>query len=387
MNNILYIQPYASQVGGVDTVLLELIDGLDRSKYKSYVVLPSYSPYVDKYVQLGAEVRYSRIAVFGKPTDWMYYFRNLKNLFISMRELKKIVKDENIQLIHSHKMELMGGNILGKLMGLPTVQTIHELPRKPLIAYQFIAFLNHLFNDHIIVLCERSQSMFRWGGKLSTKVRKIYNGIRMVELTDNQNPVQIKDELGLPDNCKLVVTVARLTPMKGIDYLLDAAKEMKDQHPDIKFVVVGDVTFDREQGYKEELLSRAHSLQLDDIVIFVGLRRDVPRILAQADAFLLPSYYDIFPTVILEAMNAGLPIIATDVGGIPEMVNENYGILIPPKDASAIKKAVLDLFKQDYKAMGLKARETVKTLFTHEEYVRRTTAVYEELLEHVRNEG
>ena len=111
---ILYIQPYASQVGGVDTVLLELIAGLDKSRFRPFVVLPGPSPYVEKYKDIGAEVRFAPVAVFGKPRGWSYYFVNLAKLFASMRALRAIVRKEKIALIHSHKMEAMGGNLLGK---------------------------------------------------------------------------------------------------------------------------------------------------------------------------------------------------------------------------------------------------------------------------------
>src|SRR5690349_16885266 len=159
MKNILFIQPYASQVGGVDTVLLQLIQGLDVSQYKSYVLLSAPSPYVEKYKALGAEIIYGPIAVFGKPTSLGYYLHNFAVLFKSIPFLLRVVKEFQIDLIHSHKMEVMGANFVGKWVGIPTVQTIHELPRRPLFAYKIIAWLNHIMNDRVIVLCERSKTM------------------------------------------------------------------------------------------------------------------------------------------------------------------------------------------------------------------------------------
>jgi Glycosyltransferase len=380
---ILYIQPYASQVGGVDTVLLELIAGLDKSRFRPYVVLPGPSPYVEKYRSIGAEVRFAPVAVFGKPRGWAYYFVNLARLVVSMRALRAIVKKEKIALIHSHKMELMGGNLLGKWMGIPTVQTVHELPRRPLLAYKLVAWLNHLFNDLVIVLCDKSASMFEWRSRKSGKIRKIYNGIRLRppgSAGADESPARIRETLGIAPEEKLVVTVARLAPMKGIEYLIDAARLLRDERCDVKFAIVGDVAFEEDRPYKERLLNRAAALGLSDTVFFLGLRRDVDRILAEADAFALPSVYDIFPTVILEAMNAGLPVVATDVGGVPEMVRGDYGILVPPEDPVKLKEALDELLGLDCKAMGALAQMTLRSEFTREIYVDKTVRLYEELL-------
>ncbi|MGG1555800.1 glycosyltransferase family 4 protein [Paenibacillus ferrarius] len=380
---ILYIQPYASQVGGVDTVLLQLVQGLDSSIHQAYVLLPSWSPYVEKYREAGAEVLFGTIAVFGKPTDRGYYFRNMKKLISSMREMKKLVKQYGIDLIHSHKMEVIGGNIVGKLLGIPTVQTVHELPRRPLAAYQFVGLLNHLFNDKVIVLCERSKIMFKWGPWRSGKLTKIYNGIRLPD----RSPVpaaadvrNLREELALPSDSKIMITVARLNPMKGIEYVIEAARQLKQERKDVAFVIVGDVAFDAEKGYKDELLALARQAGVDHMVHFLGLRRDVPALLAQSDVFVLPSVYDIFPTVILEAMSAGLPVVATDVGGVPEMVTAEVGLLVPAQQASALKAGIAAMLQCDGKAIGERGRARVAAYFSQTTYVSHTVALYESLM-------
>lgn len=96
MKNILYIQPYASHVGGVDSVLLQLVKGLNQNEYNPYVVLPAPSPYVEKYEAAGAVVSFCTLAVFGKPTDKLYYVRNMINLFKSVFALRAIVKNSTL---------------------------------------------------------------------------------------------------------------------------------------------------------------------------------------------------------------------------------------------------------------------------------------------------
>ncbi|OLO27351.1 alpha-galactose transferase [Priestia megaterium] len=376
---ILYIQPYASHVGGVDTVLLQLIEGLDKEIFEPIVVLPSYSPYVEKYNELGAKVIYEKIAVFGKPTNWTYYFKNIYKLCVSLKSLRKVVKSYKIDLIHSHKMENIGGNIVGKILRIPTVQTVHELPRKPLIAYKAVGYINHLFNDYVIVLCDRSKAVLEWGKHKSHKVRKIYNGIKVNEQVTTDK--DLRKELNLHPQDKIAVTVARLSPMKGIEYLIEAAHEVKKYDSSIKFVIVGDVAFDHEKEYKESLIRKSEELNLGKNILFLGLRRDVPNLLKQSDVFILPSVYDIFPTVILEAMSCSLPVIGTDVGGVPEMIKDNTGILVPPTDSKALAKAIIRLFnEEDYKEIGREGRKLLEEKFTQEKYVSQTVNLYTQLL-------
>ncbi|QGQ94365.1 glycosyltransferase family 1 protein [Paenibacillus psychroresistens] len=379
MKNILFIQPYASQIGGVDTVLLQLIQGLDVGQYKSYVLLSAPSPYVEKYKALGAEIIYGPIAVFGKPTSVGYYLHNFVKLFRSIPFLLRVVKEFQIDLIHSHKMEVMGANFVGKWVGIPTVQTIHELPRRPLFAYKIIAWMNHLMNDRVIVLCERSKIMFRWFNQESSKLIKIYNGIAVKASTSPSHSMALKQQLNLEPSSKLLITIARLSPMKGLEYLFEAAALIRTIHPDIKFVIVGDVAFAHEKVYKDQLHARIESLGLQNTVFMLGLRRDVTELIEQSDILVLPSVYDIFPTVILEAMSGGLPIIATDVGGIPEMVRPEIGIIVPPQNTEALKNAILTMCELDYKLMGQQAKKLFYEEFTQEQYVNQTIAVYESL--------
>jgi glycosyltransferase involved in cell wall biosynthesis len=379
MKNILFISPYASQVEGVDKVLLQLIQGLNSKQYKSYVLLTASNPYVEKYKAIGAEVIFGPIAVFGKPTSMGSYVRNIIVLLKSIPFLLKLVKELQIDLIHSHKMEVMGANFVGKWVGIPTVQTIHELPRKPLFVYKCIAWLNHLLNDRIIVFCERSKIMFRWFDQESNKLTKIYNGIAIKPRERSDTASGLKELLNLDPSSKILITIARLAPMKGLEYLIEAAGLIRVSHPEIKFVIVGDVAFEYERPYKDKLLQSIEDHGLQDTVFMIGLRRDVPELLRQSDMFVLPSVYDIFPTVILEAMIEGLPVIATDVGGVPEMVRPHTGIMVPPQNAEALKNAIHTLFGLDYKVMGLQAKQLFFEEFTLEQYVNQTVVVYESL--------
>ncbi|MEX2461085.1 MAG: glycosyltransferase [Paenibacillaceae bacterium] len=379
MKKILFIQPYAIQVGGVDSVLLQLVQGLDARQYKCYVLLSTPSPDVEQYKAMGAEVIYGPIAVFGKPTSIGYYLRNLGVLLRSIPFLIKVVKGLQIDLIHSHKMEVIGANFVGKWVGIPTVQTIYELPHKPLFAYKMIAWLDHMLNDRIIVLCERSKIMFRWFNHESAKLIKIYNGISVKARISIETSTELRQQLGLDSASKLLITIARFSPMNDLAHLFEAAALIRPAHPELKFVIVGDVGFENDMAHKNQLLRQIGDLGLQETIYMIGVRREVSELIEQSDILVLPSVYDIFPTIILEAMSGGLPVIATDIGGVPEMVRPSTGILVPPKNAEALKNAIQTMVELDYKAMGQEAKQVFHEEFTQEHYVNQTVAVYESL--------
>ncbi|MCZ8519354.1 glycosyltransferase family 4 protein [Paenibacillus sp. KR2-11] len=363
----------------MDTVLLQLIEGLDRTKYQPFVLLAGHSPYVEKYESLGVKVFIGKLAVFGKPTSYRYYWDNALKLVSTVKTVLHIIKTHRIDLVHSHKMELMGGNIAAKLKGIPAVQTVHELPRGMLPAYQMVGLLNHILNDTVVVLCERSKVMFRWFGKESGKLRKIYNGIQFSETDSGSGFNPIREQLSLSSEVPLMMTVARLAPEKGIETLIRAAAAFKREGHQGHFVIVGDATFEHEKVYKEQLFALTGELNVTDRVHFVGLRRDVPDLLKQADVFVLSSVYDTFPTAILEAMRAGLPVVSTDVGGVPEMVRPDNGLMTPVFDHEALAKAVASLLSMNYRTMGQNGQKLMESEFSRQAYVNETVRLYEEL--------
>jgi glycosyltransferase involved in cell wall biosynthesis len=131
----------------------------------------------------------------------------------------------------------------------------------------------------------------------------------------------------------------RLVPDKGIQYLLEATRLIEPEIPELKLMLVGDAT-------SSWLQSAIAARNLTDRVALVGFRKDVPRYLAAMDLAVHPSLSDSFPQALIEAMAVETPVIATDVGGIPEIVSNNAtGILIPPRDAPALARAILDLYQ------------------------------------------
>lgn len=188
----------------------------------------------------------------------------------------------------------------------------------------------------------------------------IYNGIKqtspVIKSDDYKNKLrcQIRQELGLPANSKLLLTVARLHPQKGHDYLIPIIPQIINKFPQVHFVWVGNG--DRQQ----ELTELLQKYRVVERVTFLGYRADIPNLLTAADLFVFPSYQEGMPFAVLEAMVYGLPIVASDTGGIPEMITDGkHGLLFKTGDRQDLFKK-LDWALSNYTLMAKMANAAQK---------------------------
>ena len=169
----------------------------------------------------------------------------------------------------------------------------------------------------------------------ASKVRTIRNGCNssVFHLADRS---AARAELAVDDKAELVLFVGRLDAAKGIEELLEAFASLAGHRPNLRLAYVGD------GPGGEHLRSRAKQLALEDRIIYDGAcsSQKVAQWLAAANVLALPSYNEGYPNVVIEALSCGRPVIATNVGGIPELVNEESGILIPPRDSRALADAI-----------------------------------------------
>jgi len=174
-----------------------------------------------------------------------------------------------------------------------------------------------------------------------------------------------------------VGTVARLQPVKGVEYLIEAAKHVLESIPNTRFLIVG------EGPQKAELIHKVHQLNLSSDVIFAGMRGDIPAILSALDLFVLPSLSEALGIAVIEALAAKVPVIATNVGGVTEIVEDGKtGLLVPPKDPLSLAKAILHTYSNGDEAISMaKAGERrVREVFDIAHLARKQAELYEKLL-------
>jgi len=185
-----------------------------------------------------------------------------------------------------------------------------------------------------------------------------------------------KRELGIPENSLIAGTVGRLVPVKGPEFLIDAAKYIISKNPDTLFIFTGD-------GHlKQNLEKKAFEMGIKENIIFLGWRDDVAKIISIYDIFVLPSLNEGMGRVLVEAMAIGKPIVASNIGGIPDLVTHGKnGFLVPPKNPEQLAKYIQILLEDKEKRgkIGLAGREMALN-FSAENMVKMIASLYEELL-------
>jgi glycosyltransferase involved in cell wall biosynthesis len=206
----------------------------------------------------------------------------------------------------------------------------------------------------------------------------IRNGITLAKPAGKNRGAVLRQELGLPPAARLAAVFSRLNRMKGVEYFLDAARVIAEVYPDVCFLVVGD------GGIKKELEERASRLGLGPRIVFTGFRSDVPDLLAEVYISVLPSLSEGTSNTLLESMAAGIPVIATRVGGNPEVVEDGVsGLLVSPRDSAGLAAAMARLLEDGDLALrlGQAGRQRVSKLFSIDGSVHETESLYQRLVE------
>jgi len=253
--------------------------------------------------------------------------------------LRKHLAKNPVDLIHAHES---APALIARLATFgaktPIVLTFHGAEPSRMKQYASIARFSA---DRVISVSENGVEELVGLGVKRERATAIGLGVKPPPEADKAAVAKLRSELLGDSGKKLVVTVARLTPQKGIETLIDVSKRVRETAPDIRFVVVGD-------GPQEvELLALAKKENALDGLHFAG-RSETPHLyLNAADAFLLTSRWEALPFTIVEAYQAGLPAIATDCGGVKELISPETGRVTPIGDVEALSNAVLEIMKND----------------------------------------
>jgi glycosyltransferase involved in cell wall biosynthesis len=231
--------------------------------------------------------------------------------------------------------------------------------------------------DAIVVNAEVVRQILIRNGYDERKIFVIRNGLDTARFSQRAPAGRLRRELGLPARGPIVATLCRLTEVKGVEHFLEAAVILSRRFPAARFLVAGD-------GPRREALERyAVALGLSGRVIFTGLRQDVPEFLSEIHISVLPSLSEALSNTVLESMAAGLPVVATRVGGNPELVEDGVsGMLVPPREPEALAAAVGRLIENPTlaQAMGRAARQRAQEHFSLERLTQETESLYLRLL-------
>ena len=229
--------------------------------------------------------------------------------------------------------------------------------------------------DRLIAVSRSIERKLAEEGRTQAPIELIYNGVDLQRYDHQQPCCTLPEEYGMEPGSKLVGVVARLEPEKGHPTLLEAWPAVLRAVPDAYLLVVG-------EGSQHEALERqARDLRIAHRVVFTGRRDDVPAVTAALDVAVLPSYREAQGLTILEAMALARPVVASNVGGIPEMIEDGVtGLLVEPHDAEALSRAIVRLLTDHPLAdtLARQAHDMVHDRFCIELMVESVEAIYEE---------
>jgi glycosyltransferase involved in cell wall biosynthesis len=292
-----------------------------------------------------------------------------------LADLVRALRACGAQLVHTHGGTAgFYGRLAARRVGdVRTVHTYHGIHylrqkafRKRFLHRAIDRFLLRWTDEVICVANSDRDLALQERLALPDHVSVIYNGIDLSRF-------ERRGTEGRADDRFIVGTVGRLHEQKGHVHLLEAAALVRRTHPQVRFRIIGDGPL------RERLEAQARMHRVEDIVEFLGARSDVPAQLRQFDLFVLPSLWEGLPYVLLEAMATGLPVVATDVDGVREVITDGReGMLVPSRNAQALAAAVIDLAGNGARREGLGARgaQTVRERFTLEGMIEQTVSVY-----------
>jgi glycosyltransferase involved in cell wall biosynthesis len=292
--------------------------------------------------------------------------------------IRTFIRENKVDLIHCHGYKSNFYGLLAGIRRVPLVTTNHNwlTSHWKLRLYRRIDGFLIRFFDRIIAVSEGVKRAMLQYTVPEEKIRVIDNGIDLSRFQDPQPKGAIKQEFGIAEGDVIIGTVGNLGEEKGQIYLLQASKDILRNNRTIKLLIVG------EGPLKTSLEQEARQYGIAENVIFTGFRTDIPRLLAIMDIFVLPSVTEGLPMVLLEAMAAKNPVIATRVGAIPNVLNRENGIIVEPKDVNGLRDALALLLsdaekRQRYAATGY---ETVRMNYSSDIMCSKYLEVYKEAL-------
>lgn len=289
--------------------------------------------------------------------------------------LRRLMKGARFDLVHAHVYASGAAAALASLgTGVPLVLTEHtEALWQGQRARTVSRFVYARARRIIVVSSAIRRRLVKRDGVPTNLITVVPNAVSTVAGT-------VAPPQGLPAELEegpLVGVVARLQPEKGLDHFLKAAARVASLVPEVRFIVAGDGPL------RGELEALAKRIGVGESVHFLGFRSDAREVTRLLDMLVVPSLTEGSPLVVLEAMAAGVPVVASDVGGIPDQIrHEREGLLVPPGDPKALEDALLCLLRDPAYArvLGEEGRRRVHSEFGHGTMVRRVEEVYRKIL-------
>ncbi len=349
--------------GGAEQMVAQLARALTSAGCPSIVVLPA----------VGESWLAEQLAGSGVPVERVHL--EGRTSVRCLRELGAVFRKHRVDLVHSHEFTMgVYGTWAARRAWLPHVITMHGGRYHSSRWYRRLAMRAAVrASGGVVAVSSDVGRVLRRDLRLSASaVRVIPNGV----VPASRAAGSVRQDLGLTPDDRLILSVGNLYPVKGHQYLLDAIAIVARAHPTVHVAIAG------RGGEEPALRARAAALGIAHHVHLLGFRSDIGGLLAAADTFVLPSLSEGLPLALLEAMFAGLPIVATDVGAVRAVLEPDAGVVVPPADAASLAAAITRLLNnpRDAARLGANAGRRAAADFHFDRTLERYAALYAERL-------
>jgi glycosyltransferase involved in cell wall biosynthesis len=366
MINILYYYASLQFDTGSPKSMVNMISTLERSKYQPLFLANGKGKLVDVLNEL-------EVGIISGNVETQSVKSPIKFVKAIYRQVK-LLKANSIDIVH---MNNFGWNedivIAAKLLKIPVVLHCHNASR--INKYNF----NMLLSSKVLTCSKKLQKDITNFDLIADRAEVLYN---LVDCDKYEKGTSVRKELSISDDVIIVGTVAQISHRKGIDVFIEAAEKSLKVHPNTIFIVVGPDA-KNENNYVMEMKEQVIAKKLTQNIRFLGSRQDIPNIMSSLDIFLFTTRQEPFGMVITEAMAAEVPVIASRVGGIPEIISsENVGLLIESENSQQFSLALNLLIenRETRKKIGIASKKHVKELFDKSVIAAQIDNIYTNLL-------
>lgn len=381
MKTILYLHAGA-EMYGADKILLQLVTGLDKKRFRPIVVLPNDGVLREKLLANGVETY-----IVPYPILRRKYFTP-KGIFSYVSHYKKACKNiidllhENkikIDIIHVNTMAVLEGIYLKKKLNAKLYWHVHEIILSPKPVAEVLKHLVGRYSDKIIAVSTAVKNNLNYSNNVSSKIRVIYNGIDSNKFNPDVDYQYLLNEWKIPSDSIRVGMIGRVNGWKGQDDFLDAAVPLLKKYSNLYLFIVGSA-FEGQEWRVEKLKKRIQEEINNNRIIYSEYRSDNAAVENMFNILVLPSTSpDPLPTVVLEAMGCGKAIVGYRHGGVKEMVVDKWnGLLATPKSTDDLRQKIDDVISNaKYKKMGENSRNRQVQYFSLQTFIDNFQKLYD----------
>jgi len=370
--HVLFLIDQLCVAGGAERAILQTIRLLPKDRFRSTLITFKLDEKIELFRSLPCQ---SYVLPLRRTYDW--------NSLRVAQKIRRFIRGEGVDIVHTfHETSDLWGGLVSRVKDAPALVSSRRdmgilRTTKHRVAYRL---MRSSFDLVLTVSDEVRRYCIEADGLAPHKVATLYNGVELEYLTRSNGGRSLREQFGFESSAPVVLTVANISKVKGIDVLIKVAARVAHEIPDVLFVIVG-ANVDGE--YFKTIEVQIVELGMQRNVRLVGQTENVASFLKMADVFFLPSRSEGFSNALIEAMGCGLPCVATDVGGNSEAIRDGVsGFIVENENAESAADRILKLLREPglARTMAAAGKCTVSERFTTKIMIDQLTGHYNHLL-------